>query len=128
MQNAILLTFNKLPIVIKIFVLSIFEWLFYTGFTVFPKYSSVTFLSQTHAVLRQAWLENIKPILVLNKIDRLITELKMDAAQAFMHLQQILVQVRNAGKSTNLEGFLEKSFKIKSAMKSTGILLKSLVH
>ena len=25
--------FNKLPFVIKIFVLSIFEWLFYTGFT-----------------------------------------------------------------------------------------------
>ena len=32
--SAILLTFNNLPIVIKIFVLSIFEWLFYTGFTV----------------------------------------------------------------------------------------------
>ena len=31
---AILLTFIKLPFVIKIFVLSIFEWLFYTGFTV----------------------------------------------------------------------------------------------
>ena len=27
-------TFIKLPIVIKIFVLSIFEWLFYTGLTV----------------------------------------------------------------------------------------------
>ena len=27
-------TFIKLPIVIKIFVLSIFEWPFYTGFTV----------------------------------------------------------------------------------------------
>ena len=32
--SAILLTFIKLPIVIKIFVLSIFEWLFYTGFTI----------------------------------------------------------------------------------------------
>ena len=29
------LTFNKLPFIIKIFVLSIFEWPFYTGFTVF---------------------------------------------------------------------------------------------
>ena len=27
-------TFNKLPVVIKIFFLSILEWLFYTGFTV----------------------------------------------------------------------------------------------
>ena len=33
-HSAILSTFIKLPFVIKIFVLSIFEWLFYTGFTV----------------------------------------------------------------------------------------------
>ena len=32
---AILLTFIKLPFVIKTFVLSIFEWPFHTGFTVF---------------------------------------------------------------------------------------------
>ena len=34
-HSAILSTFIKLPFVIKIFVLSIFEWLFYTGFTVY---------------------------------------------------------------------------------------------
>ena len=33
-QSAILSTFIKLPFVIKIFILSIFEWLFYTGCTV----------------------------------------------------------------------------------------------
>ena len=33
-HSAILLTFIKLPFVIKVFVLSIFEWPFYTGFTV----------------------------------------------------------------------------------------------
>ena len=33
-HSAILLTCIKLPFVIKIFVLSIFEWPFYTGFTV----------------------------------------------------------------------------------------------
>ena len=32
-HSAILLTFIKLPFVIKIFILSIFEWPFYTGFT-----------------------------------------------------------------------------------------------
>ena len=32
-HSAILLTFIKLPYVIKTFVLSVFEWLFYTGFT-----------------------------------------------------------------------------------------------
>ena len=33
-HSAILLTFIKLPFVFKIFVLSIFEWLLKTGFTV----------------------------------------------------------------------------------------------
>ena len=33
-------TFIKLSIIIKIFVLSIFEWLFYTGFTVSLSYSA----------------------------------------------------------------------------------------
>ena len=36
-HSSILLTFIKLPFVIKIFVLSIFEWLLKTGFTVPPK-------------------------------------------------------------------------------------------
>ena len=36
-HSAILLTFIKLPLAIKAFVLSIFEWLFYTGFTVNTK-------------------------------------------------------------------------------------------
>ena len=36
MQNsALLLTFIKLPFFIEIFVLPIFEWPFYTGFTVY---------------------------------------------------------------------------------------------
>ena len=35
-HSAILSTFIKLPLVVKIVVLSFFEWLFYTGFTVPP--------------------------------------------------------------------------------------------
>ena len=35
-HSAILLTFIKLPFVIKNFILSIFEWPFYTDFTVQP--------------------------------------------------------------------------------------------
>ena len=34
-HSAILLTFIKLPFVINVSVLSILEWLFYTGFTVY---------------------------------------------------------------------------------------------
>ena len=40
-HSAILLTFIKLPFVIKIFALSIFKWLFYTGFTVCSKDSGL---------------------------------------------------------------------------------------
>ena len=34
-HSAILSTFLRQPFVIKIFILSIFEWPFYTGFTVY---------------------------------------------------------------------------------------------
>ncbi|XP_028257978.1 elongation factor-like GTPase 1 isoform X2 [Parambassis ranga] len=48
---------------------------------------------QTQVVLRQAWLENIRPVLVINKIDRLIMELKLTSQEAYIHLQKILEQV-----------------------------------
>ncbi|XP_030621732.1 elongation factor-like GTPase 1 isoform X2 [Chanos chanos] len=48
---------------------------------------------QTQVVLRQAWLENIRPVLVINKIDRLIIELKLTSQEAYTHLQKILEQV-----------------------------------
>ncbi|XP_046897726.1 elongation factor-like GTPase 1 [Hypomesus transpacificus] len=48
---------------------------------------------QTQAVLRQAWLENIRPVLVINKIDRLIMELKLSSQEAYTHLKKILEQV-----------------------------------
>ncbi|XP_037102539.1 elongation factor-like GTPase 1 isoform X1 [Syngnathus acus] len=48
---------------------------------------------QTQVVLRQAWLENIRPVLVINKIDRLIVELKFTPQEAYAHLQKIMEQV-----------------------------------
>lgn len=48
---------------------------------------------QTQVVLRQAWLENIRPVLLINKIDRLILELKLTSQEAYTHLQKILEQV-----------------------------------
>ena len=41
-HSAIFSTFIKLPFVIRIFVLSIFEWPFYTGFTVELNVSALT--------------------------------------------------------------------------------------
>ncbi|KAI8962438.1 P-loop containing nucleoside triphosphate hydrolase protein [Daldinia sp. FL1419] len=49
--------------------------------------------SQTVTVLRQAWTEKLKPLLVFNKIDRLVTELKMTPGEAYIHLNKLLEQV-----------------------------------
>ncbi|GAB1215454.1 hypothetical protein ATERTT37_004644 [Aspergillus terreus] len=49
--------------------------------------------SQTVTVLRQTWVEQLKPILVINKLDRLVTELKMSASEAYSHLSRLLEQV-----------------------------------
>ncbi|KAH8894876.1 P-loop containing nucleoside triphosphate hydrolase protein [Thozetella sp. PMI_491] len=49
--------------------------------------------SQTVTVLRQTWVEKLKPLLVINKMDRLITELKMTPGEAFIHLSKLLEQV-----------------------------------
>jgi ribosome assembly protein 1 len=49
--------------------------------------------SQTVTVLRQTWTEHLKPILVINKVDRLITELRMKPEEAYVHLSKLLEQV-----------------------------------
>jgi len=41
---------------------------------------------QTKTVLKQAWNEKVKTCLFLNKIDRLILELNMDANSIYLHL------------------------------------------
>ncbi|CAH0516676.1 unnamed protein product [Peronospora belbahrii] len=49
--------------------------------------------AQTHAVIRQAWKEGIRPCLVLNKMDRLIFELQFSPREAYQRLNRILEQV-----------------------------------
>jgi ribosome assembly protein 1 len=41
---------------------------------------------QTHTVIKQAWAEKVKLCLVLNKIDRLIVERRMDGTQIYTTL------------------------------------------
>ena len=48
---------------------------------------------QTHAVLKQAWEEHVTPVLVLNKLDRLITELQLSPLEAWHHLKNVIQQV-----------------------------------
>lgn len=49
--------------------------------------------SQTVTVLRHTWTEKLKPLLVINKMDRLITELKLSPGEAYTHLSKLLEQV-----------------------------------
>lgn len=49
--------------------------------------------SQTVTVLRQSWVEQLKPILVVNKMDRLVSELQMSPSEAYAHLSRLLEQV-----------------------------------
>ena len=48
---------------------------------------------QTHAVLRQAWYERMRPCLVLNKVDRLVVDLQLDPMETWHRLQRIIEKV-----------------------------------
>ncbi|KAI8330977.1 hypothetical protein BC941DRAFT_475149 [Chlamydoabsidia padenii] len=59
--------------------------------------------TQTISVLRQAWIDKVRPILVLNKMDRLIVELQMTPQEAYLHMNKILEQA-NAVMATFFTG------------------------
>ncbi|XP_023744779.1 uncharacterized protein LOC111892938 [Lactuca sativa] len=61
---------------------------------------------QTHAVLRQAWIEKLTPCLVLNKIDRLIVELKLSPLEAYNRLQRIVHEVNSIVSTYKSEKYL----------------------
>lgn len=61
---------------------------------------------QTHAVLRQAWTEKLTPCLVLNKIDRLICELKLSPMEAYNRLQRIVHEVNGIVSAYKSEKYL----------------------
>lgn len=49
--------------------------------------------SQTINVLRQCWVDHLKPLLVINKIDRLVLEWRMTPLEAYQHILNIIEQV-----------------------------------
>lgn len=49
--------------------------------------------SQTVNVLRQCWVDGLKPLLVINKIDRLVTEWRMSPQEAYQHMSNLIEQV-----------------------------------
>jgi ribosome assembly protein 1 len=64
--------------------------------------------TQTHTVLRQAWDENIRCIIVFNKIDRLITELRLTATEAYVHIRNLLEQINAIIGSFYVGGVMEE--------------------
>lgn len=61
---------------------------------------------QTHAVLRQSWIEKLTPCLVLNKIDRLIYELKLSPVEAYTRLLRIVHEVNGIMSTYKSEKYL----------------------
>lgn len=61
---------------------------------------------QTHAVLRQCWIEKLSPCLVLNKIDRLICELKLSPMEAYTRLSRIVHEVNGIVSAYKSEKYL----------------------
>lgn len=55
--------------------------------------------SQTISVIKQAFVENIKLILVFNKIDRLISEIQFTSLEAYEHINLLLQKINSITSS-----------------------------
>ncbi|MCD5409273.1 MAG: elongation factor EF-2 [Methanocellales archaeon] len=62
-------------------------------------------MPQTETVLRQALKENVKPILFINKVDRLINELKVDKQEMQIRLGNLIILVNKLIKGMNPERY-----------------------
>ncbi len=52
-------------------------------------------MPQTETVVRQALKEKVRPVLFINKVDRLINELQIDGPEMMERFQKIIVKVNN---------------------------------
>jgi len=64
---------------------------------------------QTHAVLRQAWEEKLKPCLIFNKMDRLIEELKYSPLETYERLRLLLHEVNSLMSAFESEKFISQA-------------------
>ena len=67
---------------------------------------------QTKVVLKQAWDEGIKPVLVLNKVDRLVLEMRLDTLSAYQRLREVLEQVNALMAEMFTEDVLAKNSQV----------------
>src|SRR6266566_106225 len=52
-------------------------------------------MPQTETVIRQALKERVRPVLFINKVDRLVNELKISMEQMMQRFQKIIMEVNN---------------------------------
>ncbi|RZB32672.1 MAG: elongation factor 2 [Candidatus Argoarchaeum ethanivorans] len=64
-------------------------------------------MPQTETVLRQALRENVKPVLFINKVDRLINELKVDSQEMQVRLGKVIDHVNKLIKGMRPEKYKE---------------------
>ncbi|HII00346.1 TPA: elongation factor EF-2 [Methanosarcinaceae archaeon] len=64
-------------------------------------------MPQTETVLRQALREHVKPVLFINKVDRLINELQVDSQEMQVRLGKLIDHVNKLIKNMNEEKFKE---------------------
>ncbi|ADD07884.1 elongation factor EF-2 [Candidatus Aciduliprofundum boonei] len=65
-------------------------------------------MPQTETVLRQALKERVRPVLFINKVDRLINELKLDGQQMMARFEKIIKEVNKLIRRYTPEEFKDK--------------------
>ena len=46
--------------------------------------------ARTHSLVREAFLHRLTPVLVINKVDRLCTQLRLDASEAYVRIRELI--------------------------------------
>ncbi|RQD83745.1 MAG: elongation factor EF-2 [Methanocalculus sp. MSAO_Arc2] len=72
-------------------------------------------MPQTETVLRQALKEGVRPILFINKVDRLINELKVDPQEMMIRLGRVIDKVNKLIKGMSEKMYTEGGWKLDAA-------------
>ncbi|MBE0517142.1 MAG: elongation factor EF-2 [Methanophagales archaeon] len=67
-------------------------------------------MPQTETVLRQAMKENVRPVLVINKVDRMINELRVDAQAMQIRLGKIIDKINELIRGMKKDKYEEWKF------------------
>ena len=69
-------------------------------------------MPQTETVLRQALKEGVHPVLFINKVDRLINELKVDPQEMMIRLGRVIDKVNKLIKGMNEDLYNKGGWKL----------------